>query len=85
MPTERIAEVARKLGDRFDKDMTDTADLHAIRQFGSVLRHDYDAVNYDIIWNVVANTLPPLKAAFQILQAEHPISEKTTDPDFNPF
>ena len=40
---ERIAEAARKLGHTFDTAMPEDVDLHALRQFGSVLRHDYDA------------------------------------------
>ncbi len=50
---ERIAEAARKLGHQFDSAMPEDVDLHAVRQFGSVLRHDYDTVDTSIIWNVI--------------------------------
>lgn len=50
---ERIAEAARKLGDQFDSSMPDNIDLHAVRQFGRVMRHDYDSIDTSIIWNVV--------------------------------
>ena len=82
---ERIAEAARKLGDRFDAEMPEPVDLHAIRQFGRVLRHDYDAIDANVIWNVVALDLPALKAAFRALQKEHPPPERSPDPDFDPF
>jgi uncharacterized protein with HEPN domain len=82
---ERIAEAARKLGTRFDADMPADLDLHAVRQFGSVMRHDYDAVDPVIIWNVVAVELPKLKAAFQALQAEHPMPDQAASTDFDPF
>ncbi len=82
---ERIAEAARKLGDQFDSVVPDEVDLHAIRQFGSVLRHDYDAVDTRILWNVVAIELPKLKSAFKTLEAEHPIPKKETDAGFDPF
>jgi uncharacterized protein with HEPN domain len=82
---ERIAEAARKLGNKFDSAVPDDIDLHAIRQFGSVLRHDYDAVDTKILWNVVAIELPKLKSAFEILEAEHPLSKKETDASFDPF
>lgn len=82
---ERIAEAARKLGHQFDSAMPEDIDLHAIRQFGSVLRHDYDTVDTAIIWNVVENELPKLKAAFDALEIEHPLPKKETDSDFDPF
>jgi len=82
---ERIAEAARKLGDQFDTAVSNEIDLHAIRQFGSVLRHDYDAVDTKILWNVVAIELPKLKSAFKALEAEHPLPKKETDADFDPF
>jgi uncharacterized protein with HEPN domain len=82
---ERIAEAARKLGPRFDGAMPADVDLHGVRQFGSVMRHDYDAVDPAVIWNVVAVELPKLKAAFQALQEQHPMPEKAANPDFDPF
>lgn len=82
---ERIAEAARKLGYQFDSAMPDDVDLHAVRQFGSVLRHDYDTVDTGIIWNVVEKELPKLKAAFDALAIEHPLPKKETDAGFDPF
>jgi uncharacterized protein with HEPN domain len=82
---ERIAEAARKLGDQFDSVVPSEIDLNAIRQFGSVLRHNYDAVDTKILWNVVAIELPKLKAAFKTLEAEHPLPKKETDTSFDPF
>ncbi len=82
---ERIAEAARKLGDQFDAAVPDDVDLHAVRQFGSVLRHDYDAVDTDIIWNVLIKKLPKLKAAFITLQKHYPLPKKETDASFDPF
>jgi len=82
---ERIAEAARKLGDRFDDTVPSNVDLHAVRQFGSVLRHDYDTVDNTIIWNVVEKELPKLKTAFENLQKDHPLPPKETDLEFDPF
>ena len=58
---ERIAEAARKLGDVFDADYPGL-DLPALRQLGSVLRHDYDGVQPTLLWGFVANRLGPLEA-----------------------
>jgi len=82
---ERIAEAARKLGAEFDAKVPDDLDLHKVRQFGSVLRHDYDAIDNGVIWNAVAAELPKLKAAFEALQREYPLSKKHLDRDFDPF
>ena len=82
---ERIAESARKLGDQFDSAMPDNIDLLAVRQFGSVLRHDYDTVDTHIIWNVVEKELPKLKAAFEALEIKYPLPKKETDPGVDPF
>lgn len=57
---ERIAEAARKIGDRFDDNYTEI-DLHALRRLGSILRHDYDTIRPELIWDLVKNELPKLK------------------------
>lgn len=82
---ERIAEAARKLGPRFDPEMPEEVDLPALRRFGSVLRHDYDVMDTRIIWNAVADKLPPLKAAFEKLAEDYPPAAKETDEGFDPF
>ena len=82
---ERIAEAARKLGHQFDSSVPKDVDLHAIRQFGNVLRHNYDTVDTNIIWNVVEKELPKLKAAFKTLEIEFPLPTKETDTRFDPF
>jgi len=82
---ERIAEAARKLGHQFDSTMPEDVDLHAVRQFGSVLRHDYDTVDTGIIWNVVEIELPKLKAVFVTLAIDYPLPKKETDAGFDPF
>ena len=58
---ERIAEAARKLGNRFDKQYVDI-NLPGLRQLGSVLRHDYDTIRPDLLWDFIQNDMPKLKA-----------------------
>jgi uncharacterized protein with HEPN domain len=58
---ERIAEAARKLGEAFDADHPGL-DLPALRQLGSVLRHDYDSVQPVLLWGFVRTRLGPLDA-----------------------
>ena len=57
---ERIAEAARKLGDAYDGTYPDL-DLPALRQLGSVLRHDYDGVQPVLLWGFIQNRLGPLE------------------------
>lgn len=59
---ERMAEAARKIGDRFDATYPD-ARLGALRKFGSVLRHDYDLLDRALICNAVVHDLPVLENA----------------------
>ena len=51
-----------------------------IRGMGNWLRHGYDGINLDIIWNTVQNRLPGLKTdaerALARLQADDAPSEK---------
>ena len=57
---ERIAEAARKIGDRFDDQYMDI-NLPALRRLGSILRYDYDIIRPELIWDFVKNELPKLK------------------------
>src|SRR5277367_6655709 len=59
---ERICEAARKLGDSLDAAYPEV-EFPKLRQLGSVLRHDYDDVDADILWRTVTKRLGPLEAA----------------------
>lgn len=58
---ERIAEAARKLGDRYDSRYPDV-DLPALGAMGSVFRHDYDNVDAGVVWATIEQRLPAIKA-----------------------
>ena len=72
---ERIAEAARKIGDIFDDQYTDI-DLHALRRLGSILRHDYDTIRSELIWDFLKNELPKLK---EMAKTERKISGRNDD------
>lgn len=59
---ERIAEAARKLGDALDSKYPEV-EFEKLRQLGSVLRHDYDAVDPVLLWRMLRDRLGPLEAA----------------------
>ena len=53
---ERIAEAARKLGDTYDQSYP-TLNLAQLRKFGSILRHDYDAIQPILLWQFIRDGL----------------------------
>src|SRR5271168_738860 len=66
---ERICEAARKLGDALDAKYPE-AQFPKLRQLGSVLRHDYDYVDTDMLWRSVTERLDPLEHACRSELAE---------------
>ena len=59
---ERISEAGAKLDDLTQVLMPDQP-WHKIRAFGNVLRHEYDAIHEDQLFDVVKNDLPGLCTA----------------------
>jgi uncharacterized protein with HEPN domain len=58
---ERICEAVAKLGDQAAV-FPPGQPWHKIKAFGNVLRHEYDDIVRDRLWDVVRNDLPPLVA-----------------------
>ena len=67
---ERIAEAARKIGDQFDEKYTDI-NLQALRRLGSILRHDYDTIRPELIWDFIKIELPKLREMAKIEYREN--------------
>jgi uncharacterized protein with HEPN domain len=61
---ERICEAAAKLGDMAAHLMPDQP-WQKVRSLGNVLRHDYDGIAPDRLFELVRNDLPALAAAAQ--------------------
>jgi uncharacterized protein with HEPN domain len=59
---ERISEAVAELGDMAGHVMPDQP-LQKIRAFGNVLRHEYDTIREDRLFEVVKTDLPRLHAA----------------------
>ena len=59
---ERINESAAKLGDQAAELMPERP-WHTIRALGNRLRHEYDAIREDRLWDIVQVDLPSLCAA----------------------
>ena len=60
----RISEAARKLEGIVDT-IAPEQPWSDVRAVGNVLRHEYDAVNPDVIWNIIENDLGPLRQAVE--------------------
>jgi len=59
---ERISEAAAKLGD-LALSLVPGQPWQEIRALGNRLRHEYDAIREDRLWDIVEVDLPPLCAA----------------------
>jgi uncharacterized protein with HEPN domain len=59
---ERICEAVAKLGDMAGHVMPDQP-LQKIRAFGNVLRHEYDAIREDRLFEIIKTDLPGLHAS----------------------
>jgi uncharacterized protein with HEPN domain len=60
----RISEAARKLAGVLEEIAPDQP-WSGIRAIGNVLRHEYDAVNAALIWEIVEKDLVPLRRAVE--------------------
>jgi uncharacterized protein with HEPN domain len=58
---ERICEAAFRLGEKADE-LASSQPWGDIRGMGNRLRHAYDRIDLDILWNTVRDRLPSLKA-----------------------
>ena len=69
MATERyleiVCEAARNLPDEIKKSAPNI-DWRRMNDFANVLRHAYHATKVDIVWDIVKNHLPPLKAFVEL-------------------
>jgi uncharacterized protein with HEPN domain len=62
---ERISEAATKLGE-LAPTLVPAQPWPAIRGLGNRLRHEYDAIREDRLWDIVQLDLPPLCAACEL-------------------
>lgn len=61
---ERICEATVKLGD-IASEIEPSAPWEKMRGMGNMLRHEYDVVLSEIVWNTAQKDLPELKAVAQ--------------------
>ncbi len=75
---ERLCEAAFRLGNRADV-LLPGHPWGRIRGMGNRLRHGYDQIDFNVVWDVVSNEFPRLKIdayeALERLQPESPDQE----------
>jgi uncharacterized protein with HEPN domain len=69
---EVISEASRSIPDDFKADHPDIS-WRAIAGICNLMRHDYENVRNDVIWDIVENRIPPLKRAIEAMAAKHGI------------
>jgi uncharacterized protein with HEPN domain len=65
---EIISEASRHVPDQL-KAMHPNIRWRSIAGIGNVLRHEYHAISDQVIWKVIQDELPPLKAAVTTIKA----------------
>ena len=71
-----ISEAAKRLGPEGDT-LCPGQPWHKIRGVGNWLRHQYDRIDLQSIWNTITDDLPPLKTAVTLALAR----VKASDPE----
>lgn len=75
---ERVCEAAFRLGDVAAELMPDQR-WSDIRGMGNRLRHAYDRIRFDVLWNVITKNLPALK-----VEAQHALARLRGDAQDGP-
>ena len=78
----RLGEIVARLPDEF-LDEHPTISWRAIRGMRNIIAHEYQAIDYHILWNALTTRLPVDAAAIRtMLSADQPIT--TTQPHESP-
>lgn len=67
----RLSEAAVKLGS-LAAEILPGHDWLGMRNLGNILRHDYDGVSKDVVWEIVRDRLPPLLADVSQFLSRYP-------------
>jgi uncharacterized protein with HEPN domain len=65
-----ISEASRAIPESLKDKQADIRWI-GVRDIGNVLRHQYASLSPSLIWNVVRDELPPLRAAVEAIQKDH--------------
>lgn len=60
---QRITEATIKIGPETMKIIAPDLPTNQVRSMGNILRHEYDRINAEVVYNTVKNDLPELRAA----------------------
>lgn len=65
---EIVSEACRRIPERLRQTRPEIP-WRSIMGIGNVLRHEYESVSDEIVWNVIHNHLPPLREAVSAMNA----------------
>jgi len=60
---QRISEAVIRLGEPRMKEIAPDLPFHAVRGLGNMLRHEYDRIDFQLLYVTVKDRLPDLRAA----------------------
>jgi len=67
----RVSEAATKLGN-FAERQFPAHNWKNIRDLGNILRHEYERVDAEIVWNIISHWLHPLVIEVRTFLAQYP-------------
>jgi len=71
---ERRLSIVTEAADRLqqvEKDFSPNTNWRAIHSLGNVLRHEYDSIDLQTIWDIIHRDLPALQAAVEAILRDH--------------
>jgi uncharacterized protein with HEPN domain len=69
---EVLSEASRYVPDEWKAAFGPAIPWWEIAAFGNILRHEYDQIDLDVLWDVYARDLGPLEAVIDAMIAAHP-------------
>lgn len=72
----RISEAAVKLGPTAEE-LFPSHDWRGMRNFGNILRHEYEDILDEATWAIITRHLPPLLIELETFLAQYPAEQET--------
>lgn len=66
----RITEAAIRIGEETMSQVAPDVPPHVYRGFGNALRHDYDQIDLQTVWQTATNDIPQLARACAVVLAQ---------------
>ena len=60
---QRITEACVRIGAERMQNIMPELQLHQVRGLGNLLRHEYERINPELVWNTISDAVPELREA----------------------